>query len=144
MKITRRDVPTSHIKVIKRYFPSPSRSQSCEYILSRAFPPRTAARAALVCTSVFRIHAYTYVPHTHECRARSITLSLLNNNTMRDRPRSRVHMHTFYLHPTPFPSAFCSSFFLFARLPSYRTLISFSVFRSPGQLTCYNVATRRV
>lgn len=80
MKITRRDVPITHIikkKSLNDTFSLCLLLSEAGGILSRSFSPRTNGRAC-----VFYRHAYVR-SRTRKPSERSITLSLLNNNTMR-------------------------------------------------------------
>lgn len=138
MKITRRDVPTSHIKVIKRYFSSPSRSQPDEYFHARFRHGQQPE------PHVSRRRAYMRL-RTHESRARSITLSLLNNNTMRDRSATLACTRAYVLPASRLLPAPRSSLHLFPlRSLTFLPRSRLFLLRPPGEFVCFNVATRRV
>lgn len=127
MKITRRDVPTSHIKVIKYTILSLSISLPAWRILSRAFPPA----AEVVCFADVR--AYTSA-HTKAARDQLLYRYWIITQCETVRPRSRVHVHTFYLHPASFPPAFLFPLRSLTFLPRSRLFLRLSLARP----ACFN------
>lgn len=86
MKITRAEghASTSHIKVIKRYFSSPS--------LSKTFARVFAAAAANIYVCVCKCS------HRYRARDQLLYRYWIITQCETARPRSRVRLHTFHLH----------------------------------------------